>query len=294
VYATTPPVRSRSTRWALPLAWSLAGLAIVLHTTHALVGYVWAEPIDSVAEAVGGFVVLTGTAAVGAVVSSRVPTNPLGWLVLGIALIEPLGGLTESFLIISERQVNAGRPMIPGTVAGLVFYFLLLSIVLVVPVTFIPLLFPDGRLPSLRWRWVAWLALAAIVVFGGTGAVAAVRWPVESLTTDGMSTPLLGALASIGIALAVAAGVLSISSLVVRWRRSRSIERQQLKWLIGGIGATLVGFIAEVDPINTLLGCEEAFDLVDERLPTNRGRMDSRSTTGRSTSSWPPDTSRPH
>jgi hypothetical protein len=47
--------------------------------------------------------------------------------------------------------------------------------------------------------------------------------------------------------------VLSISSLVVRWRRSRSIERQQLKWLIGGIGATLVGFIAEVDPINTLL-----------------------------------------
>lgn len=251
--ARTLPVRSRRTRWATPLAWSLAGVAVLLQATHVMAAYAWVEPMDSVAEAVGGSVVLTATAAVGAAVASRVPTNPLGWLVVGTALFEPFIGLTESFLVLSERQVHAGRPMLPGTVAGLVLFNAGLGSILVVPVTFIPLLFPDGRLPSPRWRWVVWLAVAAIMLFAGTGAVASMRWPLQTLTTDGFSVPLLDVLARVGLALAVTAGALSISSLVVRWRRSRSVERQQLKWLIGGIAATLVGFIAEVDPVDTIL-----------------------------------------
>lgn len=243
------------TRWAVPLAWSLAGAAVLLQAATLLVDYRWATPMDSAAEAVGAVVMGIGTAVVGAVVAARVPANPLGWLVLAMALIAPLFGLVDAFLVVSERQVQAGRPMLPGTVAGLASLAVMLGFLLVTPVTFIPLLFPDGHLPSPRWRGVAWLAGAAITTLSGVGVATSVHLPTLSLTTDDAATavPLLNVLAIVGIALWLTAAVMSIASLAVRWRRVRSVERQQLKWMIGGLTATFIGILAEVPPIDALL-----------------------------------------
>ena len=54
-----------------------------------LVAVVWGQPSDSLAEGVGNVVVVIGTAVIGAAVASRVPRNPLGWLLLGLALADP-------------------------------------------------------------------------------------------------------------------------------------------------------------------------------------------------------------
>ena len=91
-------------------------------------------------------------------------------------------------------------------------------------------LFPDGRLPSPRWRPVAWVSAAATVV---PAVVMAVRaWPVRgpelaALTFD---HPALAPIFGIGFPVILALSVVSMAALVVRFRRSRGAERQQIKW----------------------------------------------------------------
>ena len=238
------------------MAWSLAFIAVLLEAASMLVGFLRGQPSDSLAEGVGSVVVIVGTAVIGAAVASRVPRNPLGWLLLGLALINPIFGLIDSFLVISAARVQAGQPALPGTMTGLLLSALLLAIVLTAPLTFIPLLFPDGRLLSHRWRVVGWAAIAGMSLWTAAGWIQAFMWPEEALTsTDGStsSAPVVDVLAAAGLILAVAACLASLASLVVRWRRARGAERQQLKWLVVGIAAALAGVLAETDPLDSLL-----------------------------------------
>jgi len=95
-------------------------------------------------------------------------------------------------------------------------------------------LFPDGRLPSPRWRPLAWLSAAAAVV---PAVVMAVRaWPVRgpelaALTFD---HPALGPVFGIGFPVVLVLSVGSMAALVVRFRRSAGVERQQIKWFAYG------------------------------------------------------------
>jgi hypothetical protein len=95
-------------------------------------------------------------------------------------------------------------------------------------------LFPDGRLPSPRWRPLAWLSAAAAVVPAVVMAVLA--WPVRgpelaALTFD---HPALGPIFGIGFPVVLVLSVASMAALVVRFRRSRGAERQQIKWFAYG------------------------------------------------------------
>jgi hypothetical protein len=95
-------------------------------------------------------------------------------------------------------------------------------------------LFPDGRLPSRRWRPVAWVSAAAAVVPALVMAVLA--WPVRGpeladLTFD---HPALAPIFGIGFPVVLALSVVSMAALVVRFRRSRGVERQQIKWFAYG------------------------------------------------------------
>jgi hypothetical protein len=95
-------------------------------------------------------------------------------------------------------------------------------------------LFPDGRLPSPRWRPLAWLSAAAAVV---PAVVMAVRaWPVRgpelaALTFD---HPALGPVFGIGFPVVLVLSIGSMAALVVRFRRSAGVERQQIKWFAYG------------------------------------------------------------
>jgi hypothetical protein len=110
-------------------------------------------------------------------------------------------------------------------------------------VTFLLLLFPTGRLPSPRWKWVGWLSVASTAVV--LTAISSL-WPERGkslLFDENSSTPLVPE-AVLGVAglLLFSAIACSFVSIVVRFRRSRGIERQQLKWMafVAGIATVLI------------------------------------------------------
>ncbi len=180
------------------LAWSL-WLAIVSSFGLLLLDGTASEDGDGSAFAYTVFVVAFATT--GALIASRRPRNPIGWILLGAGLAYAVGGVT-----ISAR--------------GNAFVHWLSTWVWMAGIgpaaTFGLLLFPDGHLPSSRWRPAAWLAAAANASVVGGIALASV---VPAVLEDAG-----GAL----LALAILA---SIGSVAARFRAARGVEREQLKWL---------------------------------------------------------------
>jgi hypothetical protein len=115
---------------------------------------------------------------------------------------------------------------------------------LYVPTTFLLLLFPDGRLPSPRWRPVGWCAALGVISFVAGYALKAGPLDEFPRITNpyGVDSPILGAVTIAGAILASASMVASAVSLIVRMRRAGWAQRQQIKWLAYG-GALVVGAV---------------------------------------------------
>jgi hypothetical protein len=178
---------------------------------------------------------------VGAVVAYRRPENLVGWLLTAIGFKVILGSSVAAY---AEYAVLERPGSLPGGVAAawlaewlLVPVFHLLALLL--------LLFPDGRLPSRRWRPFVWLVVitALVAVF----ARAFSPGPLEGFTSipNPLGIEALGGLLPViermweivGLILVV---VVATSSLFVRVRRASGVERQQVKWLL--YAATLLSF----------------------------------------------------
>jgi len=179
---------------------------------------------------------LAGYATVGALIAARRPRNAVGWLLLAIAITFGAQAFGETYV---GDPDNPGRAAIGWTATCLWHVWFALTGI------FLPLVFPDGRLPSPRWRWVAHLGVAAVAL----SAAGAAFKPGDLGLSARVENPLgvggdVAAAAEVGgTALAAAGFVLAAASLAVRFRRSRGRERQQLKWfaLVGLlIGAMLV------------------------------------------------------
>ena len=174
-------------------------------------------------------------ALVGALIASRRPRNPVGWLVSAHALCFTLGEFGRQYAIFGLLTEPGSLPLarVMASPPYWVWYPGLMSILV-----FLPLYFPDGQLVSRRWRPVAWLAVLLTAVLG---AFALIR-PASDETT-GVPNPLgvegvrdldlvsdaLGILVPTSWVLV---GLLAVASLVVRFRRSRGTERQQIKWVV--------------------------------------------------------------
>jgi len=186
---------------------------------------------------------------VGAIIASRQPRNAIGWIFCGIGLVVSLNSLTGSY---AEYRLAGGSA--PGSLAETAAWFSSWSwtLWLYVPTTFLLLLFPDGRLPSPRWRPVAWCA--ALGVIGFVAGSALKPGPLEDFpritNPYGVDSPILDAVAIAGAILAGASMVASAVSLIVRMRRAGRVERQQIKWLAYGgavvVGAVFVGGVISV------------------------------------------------
>jgi hypothetical protein len=120
-------------------------------------------------------------------------------------------------------------------------------------ITFALLLFPNGRLPSHRWRPVAWLSATSIAIICGPGA--AWSWPQRGLTLlesneEGLENAprLVSLLVQAGLPLLLLCGLASVAALLVRFRRSRGVERQQLKWFAFAGVITVAGLVLIVTP----------------------------------------------
>ena len=174
-------------------------------------------------------------ALVGLIIALRVPENRLGWFYLVLAVLNSFASATGSLLFVARDVWDMPGLAKASALASSWEWF---AFVGGIP-TFALLLFPDGRLPSPRWRWVARLSGAAIAA-GCLLLIAMTASDLELAVTDveadvvgpaWMNTALM-----VLFAVILVCALASFGSLVVRWRRSRGVERQQLKWfLLGGL-----------------------------------------------------------
>jgi hypothetical protein len=236
------------TRW---LAW---GLWLLIVGSFAGVVVTGAATEDGEGSAFAYTFFVGAFATMGALVASRQPRNPIGWILLAGGAAYTIGGLT-----ITQTESEGGAPALVHWLSTWVWMAGIGPIA-----TFGLLLFPDGHLPSPRWRAFAWFAAAAVVV---TGAVIAFKpGPFEDDTVVnplGIDAPpvvvdLLENVSPIALALAILG---SIASLFVRFRRARNVERQQLKWL--SYTGALVGVALIVAVIIESIAGERAVDLTN-------------------------------
>jgi hypothetical protein len=218
--------RSR-TRW---LAWSMGltsvGLSVAAVGLAARNGEGPAELVDN--HHAVGVVTAIGIAVLGAIIAGRKPGNPIGWLMSVAALLLGAFNFNQQY---APLAVTEALPLV-GLSSWLATWTVLPGIA--ITITSSLQLFPDGRLPSPRWRPVAWVSAAAAAVPAVAMAVRA--WPLRGpeLAAVTFDHPALAAIFGIGFQIVLALSVGSMAALVVRFRRSTGVERQQIKWFAYG------------------------------------------------------------
>jgi hypothetical protein len=190
----------------------------------------------------------------GLLILRRLPRNTIGWLLQAVGLVWGLNGLAANY-------ANYGLVVNPGSLPGADVVAALNEGIWAPGIglmgTFLILLFPDGHLPSRAWRPVAWLCAVTMVLV----PVAVVLDPgrLEESPVPTMSNPLAQEWAApvLEVALAVLVPLLALCivasavGLVSRFRHSRGIERQQLKWLATAGAAVAAVFLVTI--VSTLL-----------------------------------------
>jgi hypothetical protein len=178
---------------------------------------------------------------VGAVVAPRLPPhNPIGWLFCTVGLFGAVRVFVAEFAIATLlAEPGTLLSKLPGGEA-LAWVSSWVWVVHFGPFLFLALLFPDGRLPSPRWRPFAWVVGVVVVV----GTVAVALWPETAARFDRVNdplgievaAPLINPMETILYVLALVAA----ASLLVRLRRSRGVERQQVEWFAYAVGMLAV------------------------------------------------------
>jgi hypothetical protein len=211
------------------LAWALWVLALLLLPGVILqLSLNWVGPTD-IPFAIGFIAVQLGCATAGAIISSRLPGNAVGWIFLAIGV---LLGLLFAAGAYAALAIDMGAPLPGGWIAAWIGTWIFIPAAFGLPM-FLLLLFPDGRFMSKRWWLVGWI-LGVLVVFAATSkAFVPGRIPpgIENpLAPGGAAGALFEILSPLADALALPAFALAVAGLAVRLWRSRGVERQQLKW----------------------------------------------------------------
>ena len=227
-----------STRTGAWLAWSLAALSVIMFVAGMAL-HVLARSMDSVGEwstlgAVGmvlSFLPFLAFPLVGALIASRRPRNWVGWILLADGLLWTFGSVLDSYRIYGLAR--------PGSVPFQVAVHALSQWLWVPAVglfaVYLILLFPDGRLPSRRWRPLAWFSGAVMVLLSaGIGK----PFGLEQYPWVSEAFPVVLALLPLCI-------LASAVSLVLRYRRAGSEVREQIKWV--AFAALFVGVQFVID-----------------------------------------------
>jgi hypothetical protein len=183
---------------------------------------------------------------VGALIASHRPENPIGWIFLAVGFFYGLLTAGEQYAIYALLTNRGALPL------GAEFSWLMqwiwapgLGLILV----FLPLLFPNGHPPSGRWRWVAWLGGLSIGLICVPASI--VLWPErgpalvgpEGVAEEGTSHALFVVVDLVALPMLLLAGLGAMTSVLVRFRRVRGDERQQIKWFAAAAALTLVWYL---------------------------------------------------
>jgi hypothetical protein len=251
-------VSGRLTGWKAVVVWVGVPIDSLLILSTALVPNMPMVAILLLLSAILSFGI------VGAIVSTRLPRNPIGWILWATATIIS-GSITGSTYATYSVAYFGG--VLPGTVLiNVVAQGDLVPLLGLVGI-YLPLVFPDGHLPSARWRGVARFSLVAVAFASVLAAVTPGPLSGGSNIPNPLGIPVLaGAGPVLGLVmLAALAGpfLLAVGSVVVRYRDGGAIERQQLKWFAGAsavmvisvaLGSSNIGPLAESGWLLTIGG----------------------------------------
>jgi fumarate reductase subunit C len=249
-----------STRASAWLAWLLGGLSLVMFVASFVFYFLLraaqvpgSRGADlSVGALLGGglFVVFP---LVGALIASRRPDNAMGWICLAVGFLWMLIGMTDVYGV-----AQPGSVPFPVVVAGINNWLWVPAVGLLG--TYLLLLFPDGRLPSRRWRPLAWLS-GAVLVLASVGVMLS-PGPLENL--GGVRNPFglegqhwLRSAGYVLLPLLPLCMLASALSLVLRFRRSGGEERQQIKWI--AFSASVVVIVYLIAMVASLLSPAETW-----------------------------------
>jgi hypothetical protein len=242
--------------WAMALSMVLGLLAIPIIQGHAM-SEAAADPIVIVF-----LVFVLAFVSVGALVATKRPGNPLGWVMLAAGIAYSVAGISTAWV---EEFVDPGmQNSLPASYLGWVSSWMW-AIGPFISGTYLLLLFPDGHLPSPRWRPVAraigvGIVMVVVEIAFKPGPMD-IDAPVEisnPLGIGAMGTPI-GILGGIGAAIAFAGILLSVASLFARYRRAAVQTRMQIRWLAFAAAAAVL-FVTGGAAIEAVVG-SDATDL---------------------------------
>jgi hypothetical protein len=226
VNSTNAPPRTNRERWRLApgLAWSLWGLAVLLAATAVALR---AANHGVRSELLPGLLFVPGFGTVGAVVASRRPAHPIGWLFLAV-------GLVSAVAVVSVEYAVYTIVTVPGSLPGGVWVTWVAHWIWPVDlaaISFLVLLVPTGRLPSPRWRPIGWLlgGFWGLMILGNMVASEANMKGIGVAHPIGLDLPYWTFFALLVLA-AVALPAVALAPFL-RLRQATGVERQQLKWL---------------------------------------------------------------
>lgn len=224
-------------RNARKLAWGLVGLYGVLIGVGLALQVVEGAPFAGIPMPVHLFeaVLLSAWALVGALLVSRQPRHPVGWIWCLLAISFALDHFTWGYAYYGF-VTHPGS--LPGVNAAIVMqYWLGRATLGTIGLTLLFLLFPTGRPLSRRWVKVAWIVVAAIAVQVPVATLAPspiglFPFPTDMLAVAGSARAFLDPLRDLALTMSLLCIVVAAFSLFVRLRRAEGVERQQLKWFV--------------------------------------------------------------
>jgi hypothetical protein len=224
------------------LAWTLAGLCVAMFLASVVL-YVLVRSSQEGPSTSGAlselliFVTFLAFPTVGALIASRHTKNPVGWICLAIGLFW--------MLIFLEDSIPSSGPYPVMTEALTQSLWIppvgLLGIYLI-------LLFPDGKLPSRRWRPLAWLSgvvmvLASVGITFGPGPLEGHPGVRNPIGLEALGHPWVATAVFIVLLLLPLCMLASALSLVLRYRRSRGEEREQIKWIAFAASVVVIVYL---------------------------------------------------
>jgi signal transduction histidine kinase len=222
-----------SKRLAWPFAWISIALVVIALVISAIALNAGGEGIEPPLHQFFSPIFAITYSLIGGLVASRRPRNPVGWISATVAFFFALSLVALSYGMLGRSDFRDGS--LPGEDLALWVEQWTWFPPAILPMTFLLLLFPDGRLPSPRWRPIAWASAAGLIVAVLFMAIIAGMNPGEMLEMEALEATLgKGVLNLLYVTVVplLLIGVLgSVASLFVRFRGSVGVERQQIKWM---------------------------------------------------------------